>query len=116
MTHIPDLTDMTLPDGTSRAELWVGWLGAAVEAPGLTAGVTLDALCHARIQNQLPDHSMGAHDCEICGRASGRGQFFIDDTDCRYVLPNLVVHYVAAHSYKLPIEVERALLPLDRPR
>jgi hypothetical protein len=69
----------------------------------------LDALGHALRQNQLPDHSLGSHTCEICGEAKGHGQFFIEDSNCRYILPNLVIHYVAAHSYKLPLEVENAL-------
>jgi len=110
VTYIADLTDMTLPGGDARVELWVGWLGAEVEEPGTTESMVLDALCRAKSQNQLPDHTLGSHDCEICGQASGHGQFFVDDKHCRYVLPNLVIHYVTAHAYKLPADVEHALL------
>ena len=115
MSYIADLTDMTLPGGDSRAELWVGWLGTEVERPGTTDITILGALRRARSQNQLPDDSLDSHTCEICGQAHGHGRFFIDDTNCRYVLPNLVIHYVTAHAYKLPTEVEHALLPPGRP-
>lgn len=106
---IPDLTDMTLPDGECRAELWVGWLGAEVEHPGLTGEVLRGALRRARRLNQIPDRVMGSHVCKICGGVTGRGQFFIQGINCRYVLPNLVNHYVEAHQYRLPEEVEEAL-------
>jgi len=111
VTYFADFTDMTLPGGESRADLWVGWLGAEVEQPGSTNSSIRGALRYAKRVNQLPDSTMGSHTCEICGQATGHGQFFIDDAHCRYVLPNLVIHYIAAHSYKLPSDVEHALRP-----
>jgi len=102
---------MTLPGGESGADLWVGWLGAEVEQTGSTGLRLRGALRTAKRRNQIPDHTMGSHTCEICGQASGHGQFFIDDTNCRYVLPNLVIHYITAHQYKLPPVVEQALRP-----
>jgi hypothetical protein len=48
MTYIADLTDMTLPTGDQKQELWVGWLGNEVEEPGDTAAGVLacDPLHH----------------------------------------------------------------------
>ena len=110
MTYIPDFTDMTLAGGDSRAELHVGWVGDDVKAPGPTSVTVLEALLHAKAWNQLPDGCLDSHDCEICDGANGHGHFFIEDTNCRYVLPNLVIHYITEHSYKLPGQVEEALL------
>ena len=110
VTYIPDFTDMTVPGGPVRVELWIGWLGSEVELPGATDPVTLDALLAAKTWTQIPDGEMGAHTCEICGRADGHGRFYVDDFNCRYILPNLVIHYMTEHAYKLPEEVEQALL------
>jgi hypothetical protein len=115
MGYIEDFTDMTLPGGDARAELYVGWLGDEVKAPGTTSSAILEALLSAKAWNQLPDGSLDSHDCEICDGESGHGHFFIDDTNCRYILPNLVIHYITAHHYKLPAEVEDALLNDRKP-
>jgi hypothetical protein len=39
-----------------------------------------------------------------------RGEFFIQYGSTRFVLPNLVLHYLARHRYKLPEVVEAAIL------
>lgn len=110
MGHIEDFTDMTLPGGDSRAELYVGWLGSEVKAPGATSVTILNALLHAKAWNPLEDDSLDSHTCEICDGEHGHGHFFVEDINCRYILPNLVIHYITAHRYKLPVEVEEALL------
>jgi hypothetical protein len=109
MTYIADLTDMTLPTGDQKQELWVGWLGDEVEEPGPTTARVLAALQDAHRLHQLRDGTMGSHTCEICKGAQGHGHFFVDDGNSRYILPNLVIHYITAHQYKLPPVVEQAL-------
>ena len=110
MTHIPDFSDMTLPGGVSRVDLCIGWLGDNVVEPGITSGATIEALERAKSRNQMPDDTLDSHECEICEGVHGHGQFFVEDTNCRYILPNLVIHYITAHHYKLPAVVEQALL------
>lgn len=110
MTYIPDLTDMTLPDGRNVQELWVGWLGDEVHTAGPTDPRVLAGLRSACSTAQIPDGTMGSHECEICGNARGHGQFFVEDRSARYIMPNLVLHYIEAHGYRLPPEVEAAIL------
>jgi hypothetical protein len=111
MTYIADLTDMTLPIGDGRQDLWVGWVGDTIEQTGSTSARILTALTSARNENQLWDGTLGSHTCEICRHATGHGHFFVLANFGRYILPNLVIHYITEHQYKLPGVVEEALLP-----
>ena len=94
--------------------LAVGWLGNFVPREGETAPEVLAALQRCKEQNKLPDAWLGWHDCEIC-QAEGRepesdsSEFFVQHRQTRYVLPNMVMHYITSHHYCLPELVEKAL-------
>jgi hypothetical protein len=124
--HIPDLSSKTYnvhpKDGFEY--LSVGWLGDQVPHPADTNSVVLLALQHLSQKHQLPDSWRGLHTCGVCfqnappptldetgwGRcAKDKGEFFIEDGSIRYVLPNMVHHYITEHRYKLPAVVEDAL-------
>src|SRR6185503_17266231 len=51
----------------------------------------------------------GLHTCEICGGDDDKGEFFVEDHAVRYVLPNMILHYIIKHQYKLPDVVEAAV-------
>jgi hypothetical protein len=130
--HIPDLSSKTYlghpKDGFEY--LSVGWLGDEVTHAGDTDPVVLLALQHLCKKNQLPDSCGGLHICGICFRnappplldemgwdrcARDKGEFFVEDGTTRYVLPNMVHHYITEHGYRLPAVVEAALRRPARP-
>jgi hypothetical protein len=53
---------------------------------------------------------MGVHSCEICGDHHDKGEFFVGNGSTRYILLNMVDHYIQIHRYRLPEVVEAALL------
>jgi len=108
MTYIADLTNMTVP-GDGYEYLWVGWLGSSVPRTGETQATVLARLRALQERNQLRDGTLGLHTCEICGCESGHGRFFVEDPGTRYVLPNLIFHYISEHQYRLPDIVENAV-------
>lgn len=91
-------------------------------------------------RNSLDDGCMGYHACGVCtsqrreayAAATGgepeedddfdelsglemrdgidKNQFFVEANRVRYVLPNMVTHYISAHRSKLPPEMEAAVL------
>lgn len=87
----------------------VGWLGSSVPATGRLEPDLLEALRHYRDVNYLSDGLLGSHDCEICGAAEGYGEFVVEWDGVRYVLPELVLHYLEAHQYLPPAEFLAAL-------
>ena len=60
-----------------------------------------------------PCVSMGIHHCELCvyepERVGGRN-LFIPSTDCIFVAPELITHYMNAHEYAPPNEFLQAVL------
>ena len=54
-----------------------------------------------------PQASLNELESDNC--AHDKGEFFVEDGATRYVLPNMVLHYISAHRYKLPAVVEAAL-------
>lgn len=129
---IPDLSPYTYneQDDTEFMYLSVGWLGDHVEHSGKTAPELVDRLEQLREENQLPDFFRGVHTCEICEKsdpsndeigwkklweigAVGKGEFFVQYGSTRYVLPNMIIHYITHHEYKLPKVVEDAIQKQD---
>jgi hypothetical protein len=113
--YIPDLSTQTYddlePDG--REYRSVGWLGDRVEREGDTEPTVLDILRHLSNLNEIPNLWLGVHACEICADdesgPAGGGALLVDDGAVRYVLPQMIVHYIIAHRYKLPDVVEAAV-------
>ena len=58
---------------------------------------------------------MGVHSCEICGDHHDKREFFVGNGSTRYILPNMVDHYIQIHRYRLPEVVEAALLKQSWP-
>jgi hypothetical protein len=54
----------------------------------------------------------GAHNCALCGRASGNGEYhaYNPRTDRIYIAPALILHYIQAHQYVPPKEFVEAVL------
>jgi hypothetical protein len=125
--HIPELSLQTYNDhNEERCDGFeyrsVGWLGDRVERPGETEPEIVHRLHRLKANNQLSDCWMGFHTCEIClaekgesqftpkrGETKDKGEFFVEHGTTRYVLPNLVIHYIAQHGYRLPEVVEQAI-------
>jgi hypothetical protein len=122
--HIPDLSERTynVHPADSFTYRSVGWLGAAVPRKGKTSLEIVAQLGRMQQKNQLPDQFRGLHTCELClaeksgsaiplerGEALDKGEFYVEDGATRYVLPNMVLHYITRHGYKLPDEVEEAV-------
>lgn len=123
--------DMTIHED-STAELiraYVGWLGDEAGPVGETPPAVLDGL--ARILQ--PDsgrwaHMNGYHRCRICRRREADGEpvewrrgdnmdnwdFEVRAGGITYYMPRMVVHYIVAHGYRLPQEVEHAILAQAR--
>ena len=114
MTYIPDLSTETyvpVPDDGFRY-MSVGWLGCEVERAGPTDHAVIEALeaAAAASPRDWGPVAAGPHTCELCGKFRSAGEFVVEGGDIRYLLPNMVVHYVRAHDYRLPAVVERAIL------
>ena len=109
--HIPDLSEATYSrhDRDGHEYRSVGWLGGEVTRREHTAPAVVATLRFLRDINQLPDHWRGLHACEICNGEHDKGEFFVEDHSVRYVMPNMVLHYIEAHQYGLPDVVEVAV-------
>ena len=121
MTYIPDLSRTTyVPTPNDGFDYFsVGWLGDDVEHAGPTSEMVISALRRAAESSPRDWGPVleGLHTCEICGRYSGAGEFVIERIWSRYLLPNMVFHYIEAHGYRLPMIVEAALTePVERRR
>ena len=46
----------------------------------------------------------GGHTCEFCGNKNGYGNLWIPTTECVYVAPELIIHYITEHEYLPPSE------------
>jgi hypothetical protein len=58
---------------------------------------------------------MGGHTCEFCGRAYGHANLAVASESVLYIAPELVLHYVRAHSYLPPEEFVQAVLSAPLP-
>lgn len=57
----------------------------------------------------------GAHQCELCGNCWKAGNFGVPAGDILYSCPEMLAHYVEAHSYCPPPEFVQALLAAPLP-
>jgi hypothetical protein len=56
-----------------------------------------------------PFYFRGSHSCELCGRSRGTHNLFVPGAGFVYVAPEMIVHYVDAHSYMPPESFLQAL-------
>jgi hypothetical protein len=109
--HIPDLSRKTYNKHDDGFQYFsVGWLGADVPRKGGTSELVLESLKEHKERCQLLDQYRGRHACEICGSHHEKGEFYVQSGAVRFVLPNMVIHYIEEHGYKLPDEVEFVIL------
>lgn len=99
--HAPERAYKTGLESPIEA-LAVGWLGDSVPSTGAIDDDLLAALEHFSRHHYVDFGFLGLHTCEICGRFAGRGEFLIETPGGRYVLPQLVFHYIADHGYRPP--------------
>jgi hypothetical protein len=99
--HVPELAHATGIQSPIEA-IAVGWLGDRVPSIGAVDNDLRAALEHFSRFHYLDGGQLGLHTCEICGRFAGRGEMLIETPEGRYVLPQLVLHYIADHSYRPP--------------
>ena len=106
MTAIKDLSSTCyapeLHEGVNAKS--VGWLGATVPTKGEMPDDLRPALEHFNADHFVLEGELGSHECEICGREEGYGQFWVETESVRYVLPRLFFHYVDDHGYIPPAE------------
>ena len=93
---VPYATGEMPPEFVSKLRLLATHWGASTEALGWPA-------------------AGGPHTCEICGRARAAGNFGVPGDSVLYVAPEMVAHYVEAHSYAPPDAFVGAVLRCPLP-
>jgi hypothetical protein len=99
--HVPELAFAEGLESPIEA-LAVGWLGDRVPSTGRVDDDLLAALQHFSRHHYVGRGELGLHTCGICGRVAGGGEFLIETPGRRYLLPQLVLHYIADHDYRPP--------------
>jgi hypothetical protein len=116
VTEFPDGTDRLYADpADGHAYRSIGWLGRSVPSIGATDPRVLERLRILKITNSVDDHELGLHVCGLCGRYQDRGQFFVQGHGVRYLMPNMVDHYIVAHRYRLPDDAVAAVMSATLP-
>jgi hypothetical protein len=107
MTFIPDFSEQVFfpaKQDLGRGTRSIGWLGDHVPYQGTVGPAAMAAIRYFRTAHRRGDPFLGIHRCEICKQAIGRQEFFIDLDGVRYILPQMVVHYIEDHGYAPPNE------------
>lgn len=122
--HFPDLATTCPVDSGSHIRA-IGWLenGHTFSTSSKTAWLwrvmtrwrfQFAFRAHARSAWQ-PVCFMGVHMCDLCPpnqweKFAGSSNVWIPTTDCVFVAPELVAHYVSAHDYQPPPAFVAAVL------
>lgn len=124
MTYYADLTACDYFGPTDAPLLAIGWLDR--DHPYHKGQVTrqcFESLAGLLANAWQPFAVAGRHRCELCSFTGGPAAVRIGDTDiligmtnvfvpasdCVYVAPSLVLHYIDAHGYVPPDEFLRAV-------
>lgn len=130
--YFKDLTPYTYSkirlEGDAPQLLNFGWLEGGHDYP--RAAVPAELVdCALRLASKYQAGMRGFHTCTLCRHPTmtqlsmqlgdkavylGSAEIRIRSGDVSYVAPNLLPHYLAAHEYKPPDEVLRALKPYCR--
>lgn len=130
--YFEDLTPYTYSkirlEGDAPRLLNFGWLEGRHDYPRAALPAEL-VDCTLRLASRYQAGMRGFHTCTLCPHAAsgsmaqlsmplgdktvylGSAEIRIRSGDVTYVAPNLLPHYIAAHEYKPPDEVLRALEP-----
>ena len=108
MTAIPDLTPCRYFPAAAEHILAVGWLDASSTfSIGSTPANVFNRLKELARDPWQPFVFLGIHSCGLCqfeGEKSGTANLFIPHQGKIYICPELITHYINAHSYKPPDE------------
>ena len=123
MTVIADGDVVPFPSSTAIVKA-VGWLdrGRAFST-GPVAEEFFAALVRLCVNPWQPAAAAGRHPCTLCrfsgGPATlvycsmkvtlGSANVFVPASDCIYMAPSLIIHYVDAHDYQPPAVFQRAV-------
>jgi hypothetical protein len=112
--HFPDLATECQGAGGSAVRA-IGWLEGHKPYPTGPAHPDFLACLRAHLTDAgrwLPCVSAGVHFCDLggCERPGGSHYVIIPSTNCVYVAPDLVVHYIEQHAYAPPAEFVVAAL------
>jgi hypothetical protein len=105
MTFIADFSERVFfpaQQDLGRETRSIGWLGDHVTNRGTVGPATMEAIRYFRTAHRRVDPFRGIHVCEICKQAIGREEFFIDLDGIRYILPQMIIHYIEDHGYAPP--------------
>lgn len=82
----------------------IGWLGSFLFPwkKGEVSPNILGALEYFSKAHERSDIDLGVHTCELCKNFHARAEFYIDLNGIRYILPQMVLHYIKEHQYKPP--------------
>ncbi len=91
----------------------VGWLERGHEFTiGATPLAVYDRLRELFVDAFQPVALGGAHVCDVCqfDGAEGAANLWVPGDGFLYACPELIVHYIGAHSYHPPAEFQEAVL------
>lgn len=91
----------------------IGWLDGEHDFPtGQVSAEFFERLTELARDPFEPFSSMGFHECEVCQFPEARNgrNMFIPGDGFIFVSPAMIVHYVAAHSYRPPDEFITAVM------
>jgi len=107
MSYIQDLTRYTYRNNANPYVLAVGWLDKSSQDMPTTGDPLLPSF--SKLLEQAPTLNLyrGYHGCQWCEKGMGNGEmWFTGKSGKFYVMPVLVRHYVEAHGYRIPEEVQ----------
>ena len=112
MATFKDLEPLTY-FGAHDKLLAVGWLGTECDFETGTVSTEFVERTKELLRDPFqPFIFAGPHACELCqfDRPMGFANLFVPGDGFLYVMPELAVHYMAAHHYKPPDGFREALL------
>ena len=125
MTGIRDLSVLPSFMNLKKAVTAVGWLERGMEYPkGPVSEEFFAALVRLCVNPWQPAAAAGRHPCSFCqfsgGPATvtyrgmtvlmGAANVYVPASDCIFVAPSLIVHYVDAHEYQPPAAFQCAVM------
>ena len=113
MASFRDLQPLSYFGGEHELLRAVGWLGADQDfQKGAVAPELVEKLKSLLREPFQPVAFAGPHECELCqfDAPSGSSNVFVPGDGIIYVMPELAIHYMAAHHYKPPEEFQQAVL------
>jgi len=110
--HYPDLTPFGMEAPFSNLRT-VGWLESGHEFPiGTVATEFITQLKYLLVSPFQPFCSAGIHHCSLCqfDGPHGVNNLFVPGNGVIFIMPELAVHYMAAHHYRPPEVFQDAVL------